>query len=114
MYTNGRLLCWLLLLSVLFFCLLGAGSVRSFVIVYSSLRCAVTMTLFKGNMSANASVYFDVKAKEVPFVKMVKLFSNDKKVVFVASVKSSLSSLEIDWSCEQKDEIGNQQAEYDN
>lgn len=114
MYTNGRLLCWLLLLFVLFFCLLGAGSVRSFVIVHSSLRCAVTMTLFKGNMSANASVYFDVKAKEVPFVKMVKVFSNDKKVVFVASVKSSLSSLEIDWSCEQKDEIGNQQSEYDN
>ena len=85
------------------------GCVRSFVIVHSSLRCAVTMTLFKGNMSANASVYFDVKAKEVPFVKMVKVLSNDKKVVFVASVKSSLSSLEIDWSCEQKDQIGNQQ-----
>lgn len=85
------------------------GSVHSFVIVHSSLRCAVTMTLFKGNMSANASVYFDVKAKEVPFVKIVKVFSKDKKVVFVASVKSSLSSLGIDWSCEQKDENGNQQ-----
>ena len=57
-------------------------------------------------MNASTSVYFDVKAQEVPFVKIVKVFSKNDKVVFIAVVRSPLPDLKIEWSCKQKDEDG--------
>lgn len=58
-------------------------------------------------MNASASVYFDVKEEEVPFVKIIKVTTRGEKVVFIAVVKSPLPDLKIEWSCKQKDKEGN-------
>jgi len=69
--------------------------------------CAITLRYFKRDMSASASVYFDVKGQEVPKVKIVQAFSNAAKVKFIAVVKSSLPDLNLEWSGKQMDEDGN-------
>ena len=66
----------------------------------------MTLRYFKGDMNASTSVYFDVKAQEVPFVKIVTVFSRNDKMVFIAVVRSPLPDLKIEWSCKQKDEDG--------
>lgn len=69
--------------------------------------CAITLRYVKRDMSASASVYFDVKGREVPKVKIVQAFSNAAKVKFIAVVKSSLPDLNLEWSGKQMDEEGN-------
>jgi len=59
-------------------------------------------------MNASTSVYFNVKAHEVPFVKIVKVFYDDAKIKFIAVVRSPLPDLKIEWSCKQVDEEGNE------
>ena len=59
-------------------------------------------------MNASTSVYFNVKAHEVPFVKIVKVFYDDAKIKFIAVVRSPLPNLKIEWSCKQVDEEGNE------
>ena len=77
----------------------------SMVLLFNS--CAITLRYFKRDMSASASVYFDVKGREVPKVKIVQAFSNAAKVKFIAVVKSSLPDLNLEWSGKQMDEDGN-------
>ena len=75
--------------------------------LYLINSCAVTLRYFKNDMNSSTSVIFDVKEQEVPFVKIVRVFSSDDKVKFIAVVKSTLPDLNIEWSCKQKDEEGN-------
>ena len=66
----------------------------------------MTLDYFKGDMNDSTYVYFDVKAQEVPFVRMLKVSVRDKKVVFEAVIKSTFPEIKIDWLCHQNDENG--------
>ena len=57
-------------------------------------------------MNATTSVTFNVKKHQMPFVKILKVFYSERKIKFIAIVRSSLPDLEIKWSCKQKDEEG--------
>lgn len=57
-------------------------------------------------MNASTSVYFDVKAQELPLVRMLRVSVNNDKVVFEAIVRSTLRDIKLEWSCQEKDENG--------
>lgn len=59
-------------------------------------------------MNASASVYYELKGREIPEVKMLRVarILTSNKVIFRVFLKTKLPEVTVKWSCKERDDEG--------